>query len=284
MKSAGFVSNEDDRRMSRPGISRGPGHRVSLAALAAIVLGAAAVRAQTAAEVAEANNPLAPITGINLQNYYVPTIYGSPDSTSNTFLLRPIIATESMLVRMTLPLPTISGGGVEKSGIGDMTVFDAFLLPPKGNTEFGAGPLFVFPTASNEALGAGKWQAGAAVVVVSKPTPSLLLSALVTYQHSFANAGSTERATTSVLTAQPIVIAQVGGGWYLRSTGVWNFDIAQGNWSIPIGVGVGKVVKEGSALLNFFLEPQFTVVHYGPNQPAVQIFAGINLQFPKKSS
>ena len=256
----------------------------SSAALAAVLLaGAGVALAQTAAEVAAANNPLAPITAINLQNYYVPTIYGSPNSTSNNFLFRPIFATESMLIRGTLFLPTTSGNGVDESGIGDLTVFDAFLFPTKGSTEFGVGPLLVFPTASNQALGAGKWQAGAAFVVVSKPTPSLLISGLVNYQHSFANAGSTERPTTSVLTAQPIVIAQVGGGWYLRSTGVWNFDIAQGNWYIPIGVGVGKVVKEGDALLNFFLEPQFTVVHYGPNQPAVQIFGGINIQFPKKA-
>ena len=38
-------------------------------AIATVTLGAGVARAQTAAEVAAANNPLAPITAINLQNY-----------------------------------------------------------------------------------------------------------------------------------------------------------------------------------------------------------------------
>ena len=89
---------------SRSGFSGTRSPLFSSAALAAVLLaGAGVAPAQTAEEVAAANNPLAPITAINLQNYYVPTIYGSPDSTSNTFLLRPVIATESMLLRATLP-------------------------------------------------------------------------------------------------------------------------------------------------------------------------------------
>jgi hypothetical protein len=34
--------------------------------------------------------------------------------------------------------------------------------------------------------------------------------------------------------------------------------------------------------LNIFLEPQFTAVHYGAGQPVLQIFGGINIQFPKE--
>jgi hypothetical protein len=269
--------------MSVPTFSGGRWHRISLAALAAIVaVGASSARAQTAAEVAAANNPLAPITAINLQDYYVPTISGSPDSTANSMLLRGVLGTGSMIIRATLPLSTVSGSGIDASGLGDLNVFDAFLLPRKGTTQFGVGPLFVFPTATNDALGAGKWQAGAAVVFVTTPVPELLLGSLVTYQHSFANAGSTERSTTSLLIAQPLLIAQVGGGWYLRSTAVWTFDLEQGTWNIPLGIGAGKVLRAGHAVLNIFLEPQFTAVHYGAGQPALQIFGGINIQFPKQ--
>jgi hypothetical protein len=50
------------------------------------------VRAQSAEEVAAANNPLAPITAINLQNYYVPAIYDSPDSSANSMLVRAVVA------------------------------------------------------------------------------------------------------------------------------------------------------------------------------------------------
>jgi hypothetical protein len=237
--------------------------------------------AQTAAEVAKANNPLAPVTAINLQNYFIPTLYGVPDQSANAMLLRPVVATSKMIVRGTLPLSTVpSGSGEGVSGLGDFSVFDAFLLTSsESKTQFGVGPLLVIPTATDDALGAGKWQAGAAAVLVSNVTPTVLMLALVTYQHSFA--GDSARATASVLTAQPGAIIQVGNGYYLRTTGLWQFNTQTGDYSIPFGLGAGKVLRAGKAVLNLFLEPQFTVLHRGAGQPAFQVFSGLNIQFPK---
>jgi hypothetical protein len=252
-----------------------------LAPIAAALLLSSGALAQSEAEVAKANNPLAPVNAINLQNYYIGSLYGLPNETSNAFLIRPVVATESMIIRATLPVTTVpAGGGNSKSGLGDLNVFNAFLLTSsESSTQIGVGPLVVIPTATNDALGSGKWQAGGAVVVAASLAPNLLVVGLVTYQTSFA--GDSDRESTSVLVAQPNAIFQVGGGWYLRSTGVWNFDLKNGNWSIPFGVGAGKVMKSGTALLNLFVEPQFTVAHHGVGQPAFQLFAGINLQFPK---
>jgi hypothetical protein len=101
----------------------------------------------------------------------------------------------------------------------------------------------------------------------------------VTYQHSFA--GDDARPTTSLLTAQPGAIMQVGSGYYLRTSGLWQFNTETGDYSIPFGLGAGKVMRAGAAVLNLFLEPQFTVLHEGAGQPAFQVFAGMNLQFPK---
>jgi hypothetical protein len=252
----------------------------STIALLALAVPATA-RAQSAAEVARANNPLAPVTAINLNNYFLPTLYGLPDQTANALLLRPVFATSKMILRGTLPLSTVpSGSGDGVSGLGDFSVFDAFLLTSsESKTQFGIGPLLVIPTATDDLLGAGKWQAGGAIVAVSNLAPTVLGFALITYQHSFA--GDDTRPTTSLLTAQPGAIMQVGGGYYLRTSGVWQFNTETGDYSIPFGLGAGKVMRAGGAVLNLFLEPQFTVLHEGAGQPAVQVFAGMNLQFPK---
>ena len=53
------------------------------------------------------------------------------------------------------------------------------------------------------------------------------------------------------------------------------------SYVVPFGVGVGKVMKAGRPVLNVFLEPQFTVMQEGIGQPSFQVFAGINVQFPK---
>jgi hypothetical protein len=40
-------------------------------------------------------------------------------------------------------------------------------------------------------------------------------------------------------------------------------------------------MKAGRPVLNVFLEPQFTVMQEGIGQASFQVFAGINVQFPK---
>jgi hypothetical protein len=59
--------------------------------------------------------------------------------------------------------------------------------------------------------------------------------------------------------------------------------LALGVYSIPIGIGAGKVLlqKDGHTV-NIFVDPQFTPFHYGFGQPQVQVFAGVNFQFPLK--
>jgi hypothetical protein len=253
---------------------------ISAIALMALIVPVTAA-AQTAAEVAKANNPLAPITAVNLHNYFLPTLYGVPDQSANAMMVRGVFATSKMILRATIPLSTVpSGSGDAVSGLGDFSVFDAFLLTSsESKTQFGVGPLLVIPTATDDLLGAGKWQAGAAVVAVSNLAPTVLVFGLVTYQHSFA--GDSTRPTASLLTAQPGAIMQVGGGFYLRTSGIWQFNTESGDYSIPIGLGAGKVMRAGKPVLNLFLEPQFTVLHEGAGQPAFQVFTGIMVQFPK---
>jgi hypothetical protein len=236
--------------------------------------------AQSAEDVAKANNPLAPITAINFQNYSIPSIYGVDDPKSNSLLLRPVVATERFIFRGTLPLSTVPSGDDDPvSGLGDFNAFLAFLLPSAGDWQIGVGPLVAMPTATDDALGSGKWQLGVAGVAVSNITPTFLAGALVTWQASVA--GDEDRADTSVLTTQPLAIMQIGAGYYVRSTGVIQVNTETGDYSVPFGLGVGKVFRSGSALLNAFLEPQWTVLHDGVGQPAFQLFAGLNVQFPR---
>ena len=68
---------------------------------------------------------------------------------------------------------------------------------------------------------------------------------------------------------------------YVRSTAVWNFNLASGDYVIPTGAGIGKVFAQpDGATINVFAEPQWTITHRGAGQPAFQPFAGLNLQFP----
>jgi hypothetical protein len=144
--------------------------------------------------------------------------------------------------------------------------------------EVGIGPQLTIPTATDRVLGTGKWQAGLAAIVID-PSPKGILGGLVTWQTSFA--GQSDRPDVNTLTAQPFVIHNLPDGWYLRSVGTWNFNLRNGDYYIPVGLGAGKVWKSGTTLMNLFVEPQWTVAHEGNGFPKFQVFAGLNLTLGK---
>jgi len=233
-------------------------------------------------QLSKANNPLAEMNALNFQNYYQPSLYGVPDSVANTMNLRPVVVSGRQIIRATLPIATSPvGPGQYRSGLGDLSLFDAIKLTPEGaQTDVAVGPLLVAPTATNSALGQGKWHAGAAAVAIHPMPGGTLLGALVTWQHSFA--GDKDRPTAHLMTAQPIATIGIGGGYYVRSTPVMVFDFENNRYLVPFGLGFGKVFKAGSAIANAFIEPQFAVYHKGSGLPSFQLYMGINLQWAKK--
>jgi len=140
----------------------------------------------------------------------------------------------------------------------------------------------VFPTGSNDYLGTGKWQAGGAFIAMHHIPGGHVLGSLVTYQHSFA--GQADRAEVSVLAFQPVLTFNIAAGLYARSAGAtWTFDFENHRSFVPFGLGVGKVFKANSMMVNIFVEPQLTVYSEGAGQPAYQVFFGLNLQWAKKA-
>ncbi|MGN8554615.1 UNVERIFIED_CONTAM: hypothetical protein OHV15_18725 [Microbacterium sp. SLM126] len=244
-----------------------------------------AAQAQSSAELAnKSNNPLNLAPAFNLHNYYTPRLYDSGAHT-NDFLLRPTVPIAPgrlvgvpQILRGTVPISTRpQADGSYETGLGDINLFDIFLLRSQG-VQIGVGPLLTIPTATDPSLGTGKWQAGLAAVVVD-PTPARLLGMLVQWQHSFA--GQSSRPDVQSLTAQPFAIFNLPNGWYLRSTGIWTFDLQRGTYYVPVGLGAGKAWKEGNTVFNLFVEPQYTVLHEGSGLPQWTVFAGLNMTFGK---
>jgi hypothetical protein len=252
----------------------------------AMVLGFGASAQVSDEEAAKANNPLADIKAFNIQNYYVPAIYEDANLKANSTQVRCAspFAGGKILVRVTLPLVTSpsgydgSGRPTYSSGIGDLNFFATYTISkPGAKTLIGVGPQVAIPTGSNNITGSGKWQLGGALIVFNASSPVFQWGGLATFQASIA--GQSDRPSTSLLILQPSAIFQLGKGAYLRSSALWNFNLASGIYNVPIGFGAGHVSKAGKLVFNIFLEPQFTMLHSGSGQPAVQIFGGINCQF-----
>jgi hypothetical protein len=229
---------------------------------------------------ANANNPLANMVAFNIQNYYYASLYGT-DDTANTAWLRYAQPFGKWLMRASLPIATVPVGTGQDpiSGIGDFNVFFAYLLSDSASPkQYGLGPLLAAPTATDAALGSDVWQAGAAAVYFDASSKAVQWGGLVTYQTDFAGDG----APTSLAVLQPFLMIQLGKGTYLRSAPLWIFNIEKSAYNVPLGFGIGKVVKSGRTVFNMFVEPQFTILHDGVGQPELQIFAALNMQFLPK--
>jgi hypothetical protein len=229
-----------------------------------------------------ANNPVNPMLTIDLQNYFVPSPEGYSGRIGDQGLLRVSVPIDEFglhqFVRVILPIDTTATEqGGPNTGVGDLTVYDLVLFQAHGTT-IGAGPLIAAPTARGFAYGSGKWQAGAAGIVL-KPFDWGLLGVLVNYEHTFSgnNSGPVGQETT----VQPIIHYNFHHGFYLRSTGVWTFNSYYHVQDIPLGFGVGKVWKRSNGdLVNLYIEPQYSVYQSGVLSPKWQIFAGATFKFP----
>ncbi len=234
---------------------------------------------------AQANNPLANMTAFNIQNYVIGELTESNHS-ANQFWLRyakPFsVAKTDWLMRASLPINTYPTppNGFTETGIGDFNMFAAYLIDT-GNpaVSFGLGPQLTVPTATKDELGSEKWSGGFANVLFNASSSKFQYGYLLTWQASFA--GDNDRADVNVAAFQPFAFYQLGGGTYLRAAPIWVYNIDNDDYSVPLGVGIGHVIKKGKTVYNVFIEPQFSVLDEGPGQPEWQIFFGFNMQFLK---
>lgn len=245
--------------------------------------GTLAVWAEDGGDTAQANNPLANMTAFNLQNYYIGELTES-DNDANQFWLRyaqPFSLFDSnWLMRASLPINTFPTppSGETKTGLGDLNLFAAYLIDV-GNPaiSFGIGPQLTIPTSTNEDLGSEKWSAGLVNVLFNASSPKFQYGYLLSWQHSFAGEGS--RSNVNVGALQPFAMYQLGKGYYLRAAPIWVYNFENGNYNIPLGLGIGKVIISGKTVFNFFVEPQYSVADRGAGQPKWQIFFALNMQF-----
>ncbi|VVS92604.1 hypothetical protein [Desulfoluna spongiiphila] len=239
--------------------------------------------ASDASAEAQANNPLANMKAFNLQNYYIGKLTES-DEDANQFVVRyaqPIsIGDTSWLMRASLPINTFPTppNGSKETGLGDFNIFAAYLFDT-GNPgiSVGLGPQLTIPTATDDDLGSEQWSAGLAQVTFVATSPVFQYGYLLTWQASFA--GEDDRDDVNIAVMQPFAFFQLGDGIYLRAAPLWVYNFEKDYYSVPMGVGIGKVIKKGTTVYNLFIEPQYSVADDGPGQPQWQIFFALNMQF-----
>ena len=268
-----------------------------LGILTAVTLsaGAAAAPENEGDLAAAAQNPVADLISLPLQNN---TLFGvgPDDDVANVLNIQPVIPINigdwNLINRTIAPviyLPDFTRGlenlpeGVSRGdafGLGDIN-HSVYVSPARpGDIIWGIGPSVTFPTATDKKLGSEKWSAGPAAVVLITPAP-WVAGVLVRQLWSFA--GDDDRPDVNQLLVQPFVNYNLQDGWYLVSapiiTANWSED-SNDRWVVPLGGGLGKLFTIGSQPINVNLQG-YHYVESPANGPDWSLRFQVQFLFPK---
>jgi hypothetical protein len=257
-----------------------------------------AANSRTAELSRDFNDPLTTVPQLFVQNAYSPSNFGT-DAQANRVIARLLVPRVPrfsffpfvQLVRPSLSLvtvPTARGRGT-RTEFGDMQLFDLAVIPWPGRERgilMGLGPVFVFPTATDEVAGQGAWQVGPAFGLIHKGIPGVLLGCLVQNPISFAYT-SRDRRPQNTLLVQPILLKHLWRGLYVKSADAsWAFGWRDGAPTLlPLSLGLGYVIpREGSPPLNFFVSGEWMVHRRNaPIAPQTTVRFGMTVAFPELS-
>jgi hypothetical protein len=262
------------------------GHLICLAVFTLLFIPTRA-EAQDTEELAKAaQNPVGDLISLPVQNN---TSFGlGPDNrTQNVMNVQPVYPIGAgkwnIITRTIFPIitqPDFSTSSGSTTGLGDIN-FTAFISPAApGKWIWGAGPVLLFPTASDDNLGTGKWGVGPSFVVLTMSGPWVYG---VLANNIWSVAGDEERGDVNSFLAQYFVNYNMANGWYLVSapiiTANWEAD-SEDRWIVPFGAGAGKIFKIGSQAFNANLQGFVNAVKpdFGPDW---SFRFQIQMMFPK---
>ena len=161
----------------------------------------------------------------------------------------------------SVPVSQGNGHYNQTTAFGDLTLVEMLSPANAGNWLLGAGPTFIFPTATSYYTGQGRWQAGP-TAVVGYLTKEYILG--VFPQQWWSIGGSGGRANTSQMNLQPLAAYFFGEGWNIGYSGniLADWTAPSGNvWTVPLGLGIGKILKLGRLPIKVQVAGQWMAVH-----------------------
>jgi len=215
----------------------------------------AAATAENAQELAKKlANPIASLISVPLQSNFDCNIGPADDGCRYTMNVQPVIPVSlsddwNVISRTILPITyqnDIFPGAGDQFGLGDTT--QSFFFSPKAPSSFGgliwgAGPVFLIPTATDDLLGTEKFGIGPTAVVL-KQTGHWTIGILANQIWSVA--GNDDRADVSQLFLQPFISYTTTDAWTFTVNTESTYNWKAEAWSVPINAQVTKLITIGT--------------------------------------
>jgi hypothetical protein len=203
------------------------------------------------------SNPIASLISVPFQFNY-DRGYGPENGNREVLNIQPVIPISlnedwNIISRTILPVISqndIAGQSGHQFGLGDITqsLFVSPKQPGPGGIIWGAGPVFLIPTATDELLGSGKWGAGPTAVALKQEGP---WTYGILANHIWSFAGQSDREDVSSTYLQPFVSYTTPDAWTYSLNTESTYDWIQDEWSVPVNFQVSKLVKFGEQPVSF---------------------------------
>ncbi|MGO8926723.1 MAG: transporter [Limisphaerales bacterium] len=228
-------------------------------------------KAQTAELAKKLSNPVASLISVPIQNNWDFGI-GPANAMRYTANIQPVIPFPlsddwNLITRTILPIIYAESpvqGGTDKSGLGD--VVQSFFFSPKapvGGWILAAGPVLLWPTATDPALGFGKWGAGPTALALQQKngwTYGLLANHLWSYaeagRYSASSADDASDGSGAQVNAtfiQPFVSFTTRTFTTFGLNTESTYDWSHSQWTVPLNVNVSQLLKVGKQPIQFAL-------------------------------
>ncbi|MGB5169926.1 MAG: hypothetical protein WBN69_00700, partial [Eudoraea sp.] len=234
---------------------------------------------ESAAELAKKlANPIASLISVPLQNNNDFGI-GPNNGSKYTLNIQPVLPIKvsdklGLITRLVLPVISqynVTGIGNSEFGLGDASL-SAFLSPSeaKGGFSWGAGPVFLIPTGTDDFLTSKKFGIGPTAVALYQ-TNGMTMGALVNQVWS---------DTVSSLFFQPFFVYNWKSGAGIGT----NFEITQ-NWkgdttTVWFNPNISAVTSLGKQKTQFSIGPRFNLAAPDATKADLGIRAQISFLFP----
>ena len=209
-----------------------------------------------AADLAKAaQNPLASMISLPFQNN-TNTNVGPQEKAQNILNIQPVWPIEwndnwNFITRTIIPVisqPALTASGSRENGLGDISFSGLFSPKESGKWIWGVGAVALFPTGA-DTLTQDKWGLGPTAVALTFNGP-WVYGGLINNIWSVSGSGPND---INSLTLQPFINYNLPGGRYFTSspliTANWEADSGE-QWTVPVGLGYGKIFKLGNAPVN----------------------------------
>ena len=230
-------------------------------------------------------NPVANLISVPIQSNWE---FGSGSTNAMHYRLnvQPIIPISlsndwSLITRTIIPInhnesPVEGGGNI--NGLGD--IVQSFFFSPKksiGGLIMGAGPVFLYPSATDNTLGQKKWGAGPTIVLLHQKN-GWTYGVLANHIKSFAGTSNTENVSATLV--QPRISYTTETYTTFGISPVLNYNWQQNQWNVPVNLTVSQLVKIGNQPIQFQFGGRYFPVK--PNNAAEWgLRFGVTFMFPK---